>query len=146
MHTPPVGPSSARPTRVLCVDDNPDIIMVLRMVIDTDETMRCVGGLESADRLLQEVRRLNPPPDVVLLDAIMRGASPLAVMAQMAAEFPAIRTVFYTGNTDPEFIDRAITAGAWGCVSKSEDPDTILRAVRAVAAGSTWWPQLPPRS
>ncbi len=136
----PATPSITSPTRVLCVDDNPDIIAVLRMIIDTDPTMRCVGGLESADRLIERVRRLGRPPDVVLLDATMRGASPLTVMAAMAAEFPAIRTIFYTGNADPDFIDRAINAGAWGWVSKSEEPDTILRAVREVAGGNTWWP------
>ena len=37
------------------------------------------------------------------LDATMPGRSPLAVMSEMAAEFPAIRTIIYTGHDDAAF-------------------------------------------
>ena len=49
----------------------------------------------------------------------------------------AIRTIVYSGHDDPGFLERMRGAGAWGCVSKREEPDTILRAVREVAAGRT---------
>lgn len=129
------------PTRVLCVDDSHDVTLAMRMVIDTDARLQYVGCLASADRLVETARRMNPPPDVVLLDATMPGKNPLAAMSEMAAEFPEIKTILYTGISDPAFIDRAKGAGAWGYVSKNEEPDAILRAVRKVAAGNAWWPR-----
>ena len=147
METASVSPRPALPTRVLCVDDSPDITTMMRMVIDGEPTMQCVGCLASADHLIEKVRRLSPPPDtlplVVLLDATMPGKSPMAAMSALAAEFPAIRTIIYSGHHDPGFIDRAKAAGAWGCVSKGDEPDVILRAVREVAGGNAWWPPLP---
>ena len=134
-------PTTRPPTRVLCVDDSPDITAVMRMVLDTDPTMQCVGCLASADQLIDTVRLMSPPPDVVLLDATMPGKSPLAVMSDMAAEFSDVRTIIYSGHEDPAFIDQAMTAGAWGYVSKNDPPDTILSAVRDVAAGNARWPQ-----
>lgn len=128
-------------TRVLCVDDNPDMTFVLRMMINVEPTMRCVGCLASADHLIQKVRGLSPPPDVVLLDATMPGKDPLDVMSEMVAEFPAIKTIVYSGHDDPAFVERFKNAGACGCVSKRDEPDTIVRAVREVAAGRAWWPQ-----
>ena len=129
------------PTRVLCVDDNSEMTLVLQMMIDAEPMMRCVGCLGSADRLLRRVRGLGPPPDVVVLDAMMPGKDALEAMREMAAEFPAIRTIVYSGHDDPAFVERTRSAGAWGCVSKREEPDTILRAVREVAAGRAWWPK-----
>src|SRR5882724_9240957 len=125
--TPPT-----RPTRVLCVDDNRDITEVMQLVIGTEPRIECVGCMGSADGLIEAVRGLSPPPDVVLLDATMPGRSPLVVMSELAAEVPAVRTIIYSGYTDAEFIARAKAAGAWGYVSKNEDPDVILRAVLEV--------------
>ncbi len=130
------------PTRVLCVDDSSDITAVMRMVIDTDETLQCVGCLGSADRLVEKVRRMNPPPDVVLLDATMPGASPLEAMSGLAAAFPDVRTIIYSGHGGEEFLDRIKHAGAWGYVSKNDAADAILRAVHAVAAGNVYWPRM----
>src|SRR3954462_12159944 len=95
MTNPPSTPLSP-PTRVLCVDDNHDVTEVMRMVIDTEPRIECVGCLGSADRLIEKVPSLSPPPDVVLLDATMPGRSPLTVMSELAAEFPVIRTIVYS--------------------------------------------------
>lgn len=130
------------PTQVLCVDDNSEMTLVLRLMINAEPMMRCVGCLGSADHLLRRVRGLDPPPDVVVLDADdARERRGLEAMGEMTAEFPAIRTIVYSGHDDPGFLERMRGAGAWGCVSKREEPDTILRAVREVAAGRTWWPK-----
>ncbi len=151
MDARPATPDLTLPTRVLCVDDSSDMTEAMRMVIDAEPMMECVGCLACADDLVEQVRRLRPatttpphaplPPLVVLLDATMPGKSPLKAMSEMAAEFPEVRTIIYSGHDDAAFVDRAMNAGARGCVSKKDDPETIVRAVRAVAAGKGWWPR-----
>lgn len=135
METPPEIRQSHHPTRVLCVDDSRDMTAVMQLMIDAEPQMECVGCLHSANDLAKVARRLNPPPDVVILDATMPGKNPLASMAELAAEFPTIRTIILSGHDDAAFVQRAIDAGAWGCVSKREPPDAILRAVREAANG-----------
>jgi DNA-binding NarL/FixJ family response regulator len=131
--------TTALPTRVLCVDDNHDMTAVMRMVIDAEPGMQCVGCLGSADKLRDEVRRLHAPPQghaplVILLDATMPGKSPFLAMTEVAAEFPDARTIIYSGHDDPAFIERALEAGAWDCISKRDDPEAIVRAVKEVVA------------
>jgi two-component system, NarL family, response regulator DesR len=136
---------TATKIRVLFVDDNQDLSTILRMVIDSEPDMRCVGSLASADTLVAEVRRLctqAPPPTpdvatplVVILDATMPGKDPLEAMRELAAALPQVRTIIYSGHDDPGFIERVIGAGAWGCVSKRHEPAAITRAVREVCAG-----------
>lgn len=133
--TVPDPTGSAPPTRVLCVDDNPDMTAALRLIIGSDPSMVCVGCLASASDLIAEVRRLHPPPDVLILDATMAGTDPFTAMKELAAECPGTRAIIYSGHDDPSFVERAVNAGAWGCVSKHEEPEAIVRAVREVAAG-----------
>ena len=47
----------------------------------------------------------------------------------------ASRIVIYTGEAGPEVLRRAVKGGAWGFVSKSEEPGVLLEAVAAVARG-----------
>lgn len=138
----PAAPISlSAPTRVLCVDDFPDSTAMMRLNIESDAAMRCVGCLASADHLLDEVRRQTPPPHVVLLDATMPGKNPLEALRELDAAFPQVRTIIVSGHSDAAFIGRVFAAGAWGYVSKGDEPGTVLQAVREVAKGNVWRPQ-----
>jgi len=123
----------AAPTRVLCVDDRRDVVESMRLVIDSDEKMECVGCLDSADDLASEVKRLRP--DVILLDACMPGTDPFTAMRELARLCPATRTIVYSGLDDDAFVDQVLRAGGWGCISKRDEPTEMLRAIRAVIAG-----------
>lgn len=131
---------SPRLTRVLCVDDNPDMTQVTRMMIDADPAMRCVGCLGTADHLIVKVRAMTERPDIVLLDATMPGADPIEVLRAFALEFTEVRTIVLSGHEDPALLALARDAGARGFVSKSKEPEAILHAVREVAAGRQCWP------
>ncbi len=126
------------PTRVLCVDDSTDTTAVLKMMIDGEPKMECVGCLTSADTLSETFRRLDPPVDVVVLDATMPGKNPLEAMRELMAEFPGARVILYSGHDDQPFIDGALKAGAWGCISKSGEPAAIMAAVHEAASGKAW--------
>lgn len=127
-------------TRVLCVDDNQEMTSAMRMLINSDPTMRCVGCLHSANELSREVAGMDPAPDVLMLDATMPGKDPLGEMKKLAAEFPGIRTIVLSGHDDEAFVSRVKSSGAWGFVSKSDEPQFMLHAVTRVAAGNIWFP------
>jgi len=133
----PVHPE-VRQIRVLCVDDLPHIRAVIKLVVDGEDDLKCIGCRESADNLVQDVRDLNA--EVVLLDATMVGVDPFQAMSELSRAIPKVKTIIYSGYDDQDFIDRALESGAWGYVSKYDAPEEIVRAVRAVAAGNTFLP------
>ncbi len=137
MPEPPAGPRTL--IRVLCVDDAPDVAQIVCRLIDSEPGMQCIGCLDSADGLVDEIRGGNV--DVVLLDATMPGKPPLTALREIAAEFPTVKTVILSGHDDPGFIESAMDAGAWGFVSKDHDPATMLLAIRQVAGGNLWFPK-----
>jgi DNA-binding NarL/FixJ family response regulator len=133
-----------RAIRVLCVDDLADVTTVIRLMIEAEvgsSRMECVGCLSSADHLVDEVRRIGGT-DVVLLDATMTGLNPFEAMSELARQFPQTRTIIFSGHHDQAFIDRAMDAGAWGCLSKNDPPEQIMQAVREVASGRTFFSRL----
>jgi two-component system response regulator DesR len=123
--------NAAKPIRVLCLDDNADLVEVLRMTINSAGDMTTVACLTSAEHLLEEVRRTRP--DVALVDLTMPGKQPLDAVREVAGEFPEVRTVAYSGYDDRETTDAALEAGAWALVSKHQPIGAVLAAIRNVA-------------
>lgn len=143
---------------VLCVDDNPDIVAGLQLIIDLEADMYCDSSFSSADELLAYFATggmHNPSggPIVVLLDANMKGKSPLGAVRDLttpaaksisspsaAPIAPNIRVLIYSGHEDQLSIERAHHAGASGYIAKSADPRAVLAAIRATARGETLFP------
>ena len=136
----PSNKNSKTPTRVLCVDDSTDMTLMMQMLIDAESMMSCAGCLDSADHLVKTVGSLKPMVDIVVLDATMPGEDPLGEMSKLSARFPEVKTIVFSGHDDDEFVARVKALGGWGCVSKRDEPEVIVRAIRQVATGNQWFP------
>lgn len=129
------------PLRVLCVDDNRDLLATMRMLINAEAHMVWAGCLFSADRMLQHARALtsgrNAAKLLVLLDAVMPGKDAFVALREMVVELPDVRAIVLTGRDDPDLIARAMRAGACACISKRDEPDIIMDALRTLT-GKAW--------
>jgi len=121
---------------VLVVDDSDDLAGVLEAVIGIESDMMFAGRLASADDLLERVAA--DPPAVVLLDLTMPGRDPMDAMREASARFPQTRFLIMSGYDDKERIDEAMSAGAWGFITKHGDVDAVIAAVRVVASGTVY--------
>jgi len=118
---------------VLCVDDHAFLIEGLCASFEHDGDLRCVGRLENAERLIPEVRRLQP--EIVVLDIEMPGPDPFDVADLIRRIAPGVRVVILSAHVRDHYIHAAIEAGAVGYFSKSDEPDEILDGLRRIARG-----------
>ncbi|GMV26753.1 MAG: hypothetical protein AMXMBFR58_27840 [Phycisphaerae bacterium] len=123
-----------RPVRLLCLDDNADVLAALaigarRAGID------CVGGLTECDGLCEHVRTLRP--DVVLLDLTMPGTNPMTAIAELSAQFPAVSIVAFSGYDDDQTREQALNSGAAAFVSKHEDLDRVMAVIQRLGVKGT---------
>lgn len=118
--------------RVLCVDDEPALTRVLGKLLNMESDLECVGELESADRLVEEVMQRRA--DVVLLDLTMPGCNSVEAIRALVARVPCCRVLVFSGYDDQQTQDEVRRAGAFGLVSKSASPDNVLAAIRKAGA------------
>jgi len=124
--SPPSAPAPAR-SRVLVVDDNPEIRSTLEVFLQLEghvvETVDC--GRAALDRI-RETR-----PDVVLLDIDLPDLDGFEVAEQVrvtrGADAP--RLIAMTGAAGPHEKVRALRAGFDAHLSKPVDGRSLLRAV-----------------
>ena len=123
----------SRKIKVLCVDDHAFLAEGLRSKISLEIDMKFVGWLPDATNLVKEVEERQP--DIVTLDIEMPGPDPFEALAEVTRRCSDVRVIMLSAYVRDRYLDAAVEAGAWGFLSKADDPDTIVQAIRRVSAG-----------
>lgn len=126
-----------RPVRLLCVDDNEDILWALGSHFSYTPSFEVVGSLSSAAELVKKVKEIQP--DILVLDLDMPGQSPLQSLRELTGSGSATRTVVFSGHLRKELVDQAMDAGAWGYVAKHDGEVSLVTAIQEVMAGKIAW-------
>jgi DNA-binding NtrC family response regulator len=117
---------SAKEKKVLVVDDERDMLLLLRKVM----TRKCgcmVKMADSGDAALTMVESWMP--DVVLTDIKMPGMDGLEFLRRLGRYDPTITTIIMTGYGTIEMAVQALKEGAYDFFEKPFDNDQIIHAV-----------------
>lgn len=121
-----------RAHRILIVDDEPDILILLRLALQSAgyETTEASDGRAAIDRLH------DGEFDLVLLDAmmpVMDGWAALERMSELEHPPPVIMVSAKTAEADR---DRALRLGASSYVTKPFEPTRLIREMEDVISRS----------
>ncbi len=120
---------------VLIADDHTLFRKGVHKMLDAEPDMRVVGEAATGREAVERARELMP--DVILMDIKMPDLDGIEATRILKRELPHIRIVFVTMFEDDEFVFRGLQAGGLSYILKESDPETMLRAIRAVAQGET---------
>ncbi|MCC3330074.1 response regulator [Nocardia abscessus] len=118
--------------RVVIADDHAAIRAGLRMILDVEDDIEVVGEAADGDVAVAQAKALRP--QVVLMDIRMPGVDGLTATERITADGLAKVLILTTFDLD-EYVFRALRAGASGFVLKSASGQSLVAAVRTVAAG-----------
>jgi len=127
---------SSPPLRILLVDDHPLVREGLRSRLQTEPGYEVVAEAGSADEALIALRQAAP--DLALLDVGLRQGSGIELARALLAQAPALRVLMFSMYDNPEYVQRALEAGASGYVLKDASVEALLAAIEAVRAGGTY--------
>lgn len=118
--------------KVLIVDDHSAVRLGIRMVLEASSRIEVVGEAADGRQALAMARALGP--EVVLMDLRMPVMDGIAATAALR-EHGTAKVLVLTTFDDDEYLFGALQAGAHGFLLKSAEPEQIIDAVLAVAAG-----------
>jgi len=124
-------------TTLFVIDDHPLLREAINMLAESAGDLHVVGSSDTASGALEPLQRLSP--DLVLLDIDLGHEDGLQWLPRITSAAPSARVLILTALREPARDDEALRAGARGLVLKSAPPETLLQAIRGVAAGALWF-------
>ena len=121
--------------RVFLVDDHALIRQALRDKFAREPDIEVVGEAATAQSAVAMVESVQP--DVAVLDVQLPDGDGVTICREIRSAVPETACLMLTGYSGDEALIGAIMAGAAGYVSKGNLADTLVAAVRDVAAGKS---------
>jgi len=123
--------------KILLVEDQQLVREGLKGLLALHEDIRLVGEASDGAEALALLGTLNGNnmPDIILSDMRMPRLDGLGLIRALAARALAIPVVLLTTFDDADAFDEAVRSGARGFLLKAISPETLLQALRDVAAG-----------
>jgi DNA-binding NarL/FixJ family response regulator len=118
------------------VDDHYIVRMGLVSQVGIEQDMQVVGEAANGSQAIELYQQLKP--DLILMDLSMPGMDGIQATVEIRRQFPAARILMLTTFDGDEDIHRALQAGAQGYLLKDSAGDSLIPAVRSVAAGKLW--------
>ncbi len=125
----------ASPARVLIADDHALVREGLRAVLEGEGGIEVVGEAENGEEAVSCCAELLP--DVVLMDVRMPRMDGLEATRRIKAQTPGVSVVMVTMHENPDYLLEAVRAGAAGYVLKDASGERIAEAVRRTLAGES---------
>ena len=124
--------TKSRTARVLIVDDHPAVREGLAIRISRQSDLKVCG--EAAD--IAEALKLvaHTRPDIVIVDISLKNGNGIDLIKRIRASDVSIRMLVWSMYSESLCAERALRAGAMGCINKAEATDNIIEAIRSVLA------------
>ena len=122
--------------KYVVADDHPLFREALTQLIGGETPEADVGHAETVAQLHDMVER-EGPPDLLLLDLHMPGATGFSALSWFVGNYPKKPVVVVSANTHPDTVRKAIDHGAAAFLSKSSSTATIGRCLQEVLDGAT---------
>lgn len=133
---------SSQLLRVAFLDDHDVVRCGLAVKLAEESDMVVVGNYDNSKKMMAGLRQ--NPADVLLIDYSLgpTEVDGVTLIRVLRAKFPASRILVVSALGDPETIALALRAGAQGFIRKNQQLQEVVQAVRMVASGQLYLPNI----
>lgn len=130
-------PASTRATLAIA-DKNPMVRTGLADVIARDGRFEVKVAVANGGALLDTLE--SETVDIAIIGWALPDMTGGDLLAELKRRGNTARTIVYTGESAQSVLRRTIKAGAWGFMSKSDEPEVLLETISSVSHGRVSFP------
>jgi DNA-binding NarL/FixJ family response regulator len=125
-------PGDARP-RVMIADKSPVVRSGLRDFISRDGRFEVLDTHASGSAFIASVEQ--HPTDIGIIGWSLPDMNGGEILSTLKRRHIPTRIIVYTGEPGKDVLRQAVRLGAWGFISKSDEPSVLVDSIAAVARG-----------
>ena len=123
--------------RVFLVDDHTVVRQGLRRILESDEEIEIVGEAGDGRTAIDLVQKLRP--HVVVMDVAMPELNGIEATRQILKRVEGARVLVLSMHGDDVYVRQALKAGARGYLLKDSEDLDLIKAVKAIRAGGSFF-------
>ena len=125
------------PIKIIIADDKQLIIDGIKSIIGTVEEFDIVAEAKNGQEAIDLLKYTQV--DVVLMDVEMPVMNGIEAAKQIKKDYPEVKVLTLTLHKNPALIKTLAEAGASGYILKDIGQEELVRAIKEVAAGNTYF-------
>ena len=119
---------------VLIADNHPIVRLGVKEVLSATDDFEVIADVGTTEALFETLKSVTP--DVIMLEMDIPEINGIATLRQLKQQYPDIKVLIFSGQSEDVYALSTIRAGAYGYLSKSADLDYMLSALRKVSEGN----------
>jgi len=122
--------------KVILVDDHAVVRAGFRMLLSTEADIDVIAEAERGEAACQLY--LEQQPDVMVLDLSMPGIGGLESIRRICNRDSNAKILVFSVHDEMVYVDRAMSAGAKGYITKNSAPGILATAIQKIAGGELY--------
>jgi len=123
--------------RVLLVDDHTMVRQGLRKILESDDEIEIVGEAGDGRTAVDMAARMRP--HVVVMDVALPELNGIEATRQIGKRVEGAKVLVLTMHSDDVYVRQSLKAGARGYLLKDSEDLDLIKAVKAVGAGGSFF-------
>mgnify|MGYP001101453199 CR=1 len=128
--------STEKQYRVVVVDDHPMLRERLALLIEKEPDMTVCGEADNIHDAFDLI--VAQRPDIAIVDITLKGSSGLELVKNLKAQEIPTPVLILSMHDESLYADRALRSGARGYITKQEDSEEVMAAIRCVLSGKVY--------
>ena len=124
-------------TQIFIVDDHKIVIDGIASFLLGNNNFELIGSAISAQELFNKFKKQTP--DILLLDIKLPGLTGIQIAKIITKDYPKVKIIFLSANTDEESLNSAISAGGVGYFSKDIDEEEFFIGIEKINSGENYF-------
>lgn len=126
--------------KILIADDHQMVALGIKAILDPKENYNVVHIAENGQEVLDFA--VQNKVDIVLMDINMPIMNGIECTKKLKEKYPLIKVIVLTMYNRKQFLKELFSAGADGCLLKSNSGKELLTAIERVVSGKTYFDEI----
>lgn len=122
--------------RILLVDDHAVVRAGFKLLLSSVAGMDVCGEADRGEKAIQLYQRLRP--DIVVMDLSMPGIGGLETIRRLLQRYEQANILVFSVHNEQVYVNRALSSGAKGYISKNSAPEILPEAIACIVAGQRY--------